>query len=336
MKTVLTLTMVTAGLLCGPASSGEHDFYRYLRYPAKLVPGVGRDKVEQEGGPGAVGYHRRTVHWWPRKGQDIVDIPEGAPLRVWTRNKGQEDTEALAGLCRNWTTSDPETFEAHLIAFRAFGTSTPVREGELPHIPAAVLRMADGRPRAVVDYGPVGKMISGDDHAFIHRIWEEAYPKLHATVSPDERVTRPGGRRGGLDPDMKLYEAPRPEFNEIEWRKQDAKYPRRGETEKKIVFETQHFRIVSDKTAKGSGGWIQPDNIAYQTLRHKNTFEHIENFWTYVQAAGLSMPFWRRAGPKYRYVITATAGGGYGGCGIGGASLNALCHEFFHGHDWGG
>ena len=124
MKTELMLTMVVAGLVCGPASPEEHDFYRYLRYPAKLVPGVGRDKVEQAGGPNAVGYKRRTVKWWPRKGQDIVDIPEGAPLRTWTRNKGQEDKEALAGICRSWAASDPETFKAHLIAFRSYGTST--------------------------------------------------------------------------------------------------------------------------------------------------------------------------------------------------------------------
>ena len=60
---------------------------------------------------------------------------------------------------------------------------------------------------------------------------------------------------------------------------------------------------------------------------------------TYVQAMGASMPFWRKEGPNYKYEITAApggAGGGYGGCGIGGASLNALGHEFFHGHDWGG
>jgi hypothetical protein len=121
------------------------------------VPGVGRNVVEQQGGPNAVGYHRRTVHWWPRKGQDAVEVPAGVPLRTWTRNKGQEDKEALAGVCRNWTASDPETFKAHLVAFRSFGTSTVDPDPRINQalIPAAVLRMEDGEQRTVVDNGYV-------------------------------------------------------------------------------------------------------------------------------------------------------------------------------------
>ena len=38
----------------------------------------------------------RETYFANRQGQDIVDIPEGAPLRTWTRNKGQLDREALA------------------------------------------------------------------------------------------------------------------------------------------------------------------------------------------------------------------------------------------------
>ncbi len=58
-------------------------------------------------------------------GHDIVDIPVGVPLRTWTRSKGQTDKEGLAGLGRNWTTSEDETFKAHLIGFRGFGIDTP-------------------------------------------------------------------------------------------------------------------------------------------------------------------------------------------------------------------
>ena len=106
--------------VCASALATEHDYYANLRYPKELVPGVGRNQVQQAGG-----YQRRTVQWWPRQGQDIVDIPAGAPLRTWTRNKGQTDKEALAGASRNWTTSDGETFKAHLIGFRGFGIDTP-------------------------------------------------------------------------------------------------------------------------------------------------------------------------------------------------------------------
>jgi len=69
---------------------------------------------------------------------DIVDVPEGAPLRVWTRNNGEKDAAALAGLDRNWLTSDPETFKAHLVDLRGFGTSTDVPGSLHPYTPMAV------------------------------------------------------------------------------------------------------------------------------------------------------------------------------------------------------
>ena len=146
LNCVVCLTLFA---LAGGATAEEHDYYKHLRYPAKLAPGVGLDKIEQEGGHGAVGYKRRTVRWWPRKGQDFVDIPEGVPLRTWTRNKGQKDKEALAGISRTWTASDPQTFKAHLVAFRSFGTSSrnPNPKINLPLIPIAVLRTEDGRVR---------------------------------------------------------------------------------------------------------------------------------------------------------------------------------------------
>jgi len=121
---MLTALIATCLYACC-ATAREVDFYKNLRYPAGLVPGVGRDKVEQEGGADAAGYRRRTVTWWPRKGQDVIDVPHGAPLRTWTRNKGREDPEALAGLCRNWTTSDSPTFKAHLVVLKTWRAAWP-------------------------------------------------------------------------------------------------------------------------------------------------------------------------------------------------------------------
>ena len=46
----IILTLVIAGCMCATALAEELDYYRHLRYPSKLVPGVGLDKVEQEGG----------------------------------------------------------------------------------------------------------------------------------------------------------------------------------------------------------------------------------------------------------------------------------------------
>lgn len=42
--------------MCAGAIAGAYDYYKYLRYPRELAPGVGRDKVEQEGGPDAAGH----------------------------------------------------------------------------------------------------------------------------------------------------------------------------------------------------------------------------------------------------------------------------------------
>ncbi len=54
MKSILVLAAWVL-CVCASALAAEHDYYKNLRYPKELVPGVGRDKVEQAGGPNAVG-----------------------------------------------------------------------------------------------------------------------------------------------------------------------------------------------------------------------------------------------------------------------------------------
>jgi len=323
---------LTLFALAGGTLAEEHNFYRHLKYPAKLVPGVGRDKIEQEGGPDAVGYKRRTVQWWPRKGQDIVDIPEGAPLRVWTRNKGQEDKEALAGISRSWTASDPETFKAHLIGFRSFGTSSvdPSPKINQTLIPIAVLRMENGELRGVHNARFHSMMVSQEDHDFIHKTWEEAFPKLHAKVSHEPAVGRAHG-----DIPLKLWKAERPKFYAIDAGK-DAKYPRWGRRGSTLIFNTQHFHFIANPTIWGGAWgqpakWVQPNNVKHQNLYRKNIFEFAENMWTYIEAAGGCMPFWRIAGPNYKFIVQVRGGGSAGGwmhCGIGDANIAALGHEF--------
>ena len=112
--------------------------------------------------------------------------------------------------------SAPETFKAHLIGFRSFGTSTTLAGSERgPLIPAAILRMADGKRRAVVDYGVVSRMLSKEDHEFIHEVWERAYPRLYATVSqgdlPMPEGSVPGGSYGDFN--FKPWTAAAPKFN---------------------------------------------------------------------------------------------------------------------------
>lgn len=334
MRKTTMLAALTIACLCANAVAAEHDFYKNLRYPSKLVPGVGLDKVEQEGGPSAVGYKRRTVQWWPRKGQDIVDVPEGAPLRTWTRNKGQKDKEVLAGVCRTWTASDPETFKAHLIAFKGFGTSTLMNDDDPRSvlIPAAVLRLKNGEQRAIIDYGPVSQMVSAEDHSFIHETWEKAYPSLYAKVSREELPLT------AAYPLKRLKEIS-PKFNGIEPAK-NAKYPLWGERPDEIVIESPHFHTVAHPKAWGRpANWYNPDNIQGQNRYRKSTLEFLENFWTYVEAAGAQMPYWRRHEPNKKYQIhiwASRCAGGWGHCGIGDCGTVAFSHEFFHGQPLGG
>jgi hypothetical protein len=310
------LPILAAALLsiCATAPGAEHDYYGTLHYPKELVPGVGRDKVEQEGGPNAAGYQRRTVQWWPRQGQDIVDIPAGTLLRTWTRNKGQTDREAMAGACRNWTTSDGETFKAHLIGFRGFGIETPdPRFNGYKLAPAAVLRMENGERRAVMVYPPFHSMVSKEDHAFIHKIWQAEWKKVQATQSQDEYVSS-------------TYRV-----------KPDS-----------LVIETDHYTWVSDaQTPYKNLWWMRPHEPEKQNAFRKGSLEYAENMWTHIEATGSSMPYWRLEKPwkKYNILIRLAidggyAGGGFGACDLrdatGGPRNEGLGHEWYHGHPRGG
>ena len=83
----------------GGAIAGDYDFFANIRYPATRRPDVALDKIEQKGGPDAVGYKKRVVHWWPKQGVDVIDVPEGAPLRTWTiRTPEEAPLTALAAV----------------------------------------------------------------------------------------------------------------------------------------------------------------------------------------------------------------------------------------------
>jgi hypothetical protein len=309
-----SLLAVAALCICVSALAAEHDYYGTLHYPKELLRGVGLDTVEQEGGPDATGYQRRTVQWWPRQGQDIVDVPEGVPLRTWTRNKGQTDKQALVGACRNWTSSDGETFKAHLIGFRGFGIETPdPRFKNYKLTPAAVLRMENGERRAVMVYPPFHSMVSQEDHAFIHKIWQAEWKKLQATQSQDEYVSS-------------TYRV-----------KPDS-----------LIIETDHYTWVSDaETPYKNLWWMRPHEPEKQNVFRKGSLEFAENMWTHIEATGSSMPYWRREKPweKYNILIRLAidggyAGGGFGACDLrdatGGPRNEGLGHEWYHGHPAGG
>jgi len=319
MKIKWMLTVLVAACLCASAALAEdYDFYKNLRFHPKLVPGVGLDTVDQAGGADTASYQRRTARWWPRKGQDIVDIPKGAPLRTWTRNKGQKDKEALAGLPQNWTQSDSDTFKAHLVGLRGFAVPTPnPRWGDEVMVPAAVLRLEDGRQKAMVHYKPLSMMLSAEDHKFLFETWKKAWPKLEAAVSPGEFIVNVG---------------------------RDGAYDRPGH----FVMESKHWRFqTGSKTWYDSFHMLCPKEPDKQARYRKGTLEFAENLWTYVENSGTRMPFWREDGPDYKFTVTTGPaivdgwrridpgnGGGYGCCTLywcGGGPRNVkLSHEFFH------
>ena len=313
MKTQLALA--TIAFCCAYAGTihGEHDYYRTLKYPNKRRPDVALDRAEQEGGPNAVGYKRRTVHWWPRKGHDIVDIPEGVPLRTWTRNKGQDDPEALIGVARNWTTSDGDTFRAHLIGFRGFGIETPDPRFNYVLAPAAILRMENGERRGVLVYPPFSMMLSQEDHEFIYRIWQKEWKKIMATQSPEEYVHNPYRVRPNS-----------------------------------LVLETKHFTFTSDaSTEHKTLWWMRPHEPEKQDAYRKGSLEFAENMWMHIEASGSALPMWRREGTwkKYNILVALRVDGGYAGGGFNACDLRdctggprniGLSHEWYHGHASGG
>ncbi|MHC4506315.1 MAG: DUF6055 domain-containing protein, partial [Planctomycetota bacterium] len=142
---------------------------------------------------------------------------------------------------------------------------------------------------------------------------------------------------------MKFWTGARPKFNAMEL-PEDAKYPRWGRSGFNLAFETAHFFIIARPKIWGGpwttpANWIQSDNIERQNHYRKGALENVENLWTYVEAAGASMPYWRLPGPNYRFIIHShrnRAAGGSMHCGITDVSPVVLGHEFFHSMPGGG
>ena len=69
----LSLLSIWSAACAETPRNAEYDFFERAQYPGnRLRPEVELTKIEQEGGPGATGYNRRTVTFWPRQGIDII------------------------------------------------------------------------------------------------------------------------------------------------------------------------------------------------------------------------------------------------------------------------
>ena len=106
-----------------------------------------------------------------------------------------------------------------------------------------------------------------------------------------------------------------PRFGGMELPK-DSKYPRWGEKDGDLLFETKHFSMLARPKHWGHPAlWIRPHDPKGQNLYRKFVMEFCENFWTCIEAAGANMPYWRRPGPNKKYIIhihAARCAGGWG------------------------
>ena len=201
MNTRLLLTLAIAGALYANTASAQYDFFAGARYPGPTKkPGVGLYKVKQAGGDHAEGYQRRTVNWWPRKGVDIIEVKKGMPLRTWTLRDRKLDAEVCridseAGseeLFRRLQSTQPRTFEAHLVGFRGIGNEYGNPFGITGYFcTPVVLRLADGTKRCFTR----GTFIE-EDEKYILDLYMKEMKKLRKKLSPLKYELRQGTLKG--------------------------------------------------------------------------------------------------------------------------------------------
>ena len=322
---VLSVLLLSAGTLCAE----PYDYFRNAQLPTKRRPDVSLDRVEQEGGPDVVGHRKRVVHWWPKRGVDIVDVPEEAIYRTWTLRSGEEadpDWGAFHGR-QPWPVGQPKTFKAHLLGFRGIGNLINqqffgVTRGAI--IPAVVLRLPDGSKRCFTR----GSFIETDED-LIMDLYEKEMARIKKTL-------------------YKAY------YNVSPWAaKMFPNIAEPGEPGT-MRFETTRFSYGSGSQAPPgkSNPWVDMKQKEKTELFRQGTFRCAEDFWAYQEYAGTLMPYWdKEVLYKYRIGVCGTfrdgdqiipgyAGGGYGACDVanagGGPWSWGLFHEWGHGMYNGG
>jgi len=328
---VLLACTLAAGQI---AAAQEYDYFRNARFPGKLRKDVSLDKIQQSPAtPGKLA--KRVVLWWPKRGVDIVDPPQGSPLRTWTIRSVAEEPLVEMGYFAKWwppTLRGKKSFKAHLLGFRGVGSELgdPFQPEAIKRAfgthgrgwcPAVVLRLEDGRKRCFT-----AGSFSNDDQEYILKLYVREMKRIRKTLENLPRPTSPSKKAG---------------------------WPQ-GEMYKPGTFrvETQHF-VVSAGSQSPVGAhspWVDASRKAETTQYRNATLGVFEDFWAYNEYAGHLMPHWN--GPADRFVryfvdvpgtmrdgfgeIPGFAGGGGGGCSIRHAAWHALFHEWGHGARAGG
>jgi len=318
--------LVIVATVIGSAAFGEYDYFRNAQYPVGLRPDVGLDKVEQEGGPDATGYKKRTVQWWPKRGVDVVDVPKGAVYRTWTLDTEKDGLLGEFRFRRKWGTKQPKQFKAHLLGFRGIANDIGSQLwGGPPRIaPAAVLRLEDGSKRCFTR-----DSFCKADEDFLMDLFLKEMKRIQGTL-------------------YKAYYNPR--LHSVRSFPNNALPTEVGT----MRLETPHFSFNGGSQAGPgrSNPWVDIDEPEETARFRKGSKQCAEFFWTYLEHAGSLMPFWdKETLHKYNIKVAGTyrdgemiipgfAGGGYGGCVIanagGGPWSPGLFHEWGHGVPNGG
>ena len=302
----------------------SYDYFRNIQYPGVRRADVGLDKIVQEGGPNAVGYNKRVVTWWPKKGVDIVDVPKGVSLRTWTIRTPEMEPLVELGVFAKWWPEDlrgKKQFKAYLIGFRGIGSAQDIPfwdEGRIRAqgkgiCPGVILRLEDGRKRCFTKGS-----FSDADQKYILDLYEKEMARVHKTLEPPPTK---------IPADL------------------ESRYPV-GK-----LYSPGTFRVESDRFVISSGSEEAGDGIPgvwINQAREKDSVQHraatlrmFEDYWAYNEYSGHLMPFWEKP-VQYKYSIVYGGtlvngieimgrgnGGGYGGCST--ACWEGLYHEWGHG-----
>jgi len=321
--THVALVSLVLCLLSHSAIAAEgYDYFNNIRYPATKRADVELDKVEQAGGADAVGYNKRVVNWWPKKGVDSVAIPDGVELRTWTIRTAEMEPLVEAGYFAKWWPVElrgKKQFQAHLLGFRGIGSKggDPFADEALIRAqgkgicPSVILRLEDGRKRCFARGS-----FSDKDQEYILDLYEKEMARIRMMQEPP-----PEGKRSDVEGRFPICERNTPgTYRE----------------------ESDHFIIASGSEELDDGipgAWINPRREADAAEYRTNTFRIFEDYWAYNEYCGHLMPFWEKpVRNKYLVVYGSTKANGieeYGrGNGGGYAACTTACWEGLY-HEWG-
>jgi hypothetical protein len=295
----------------------EAPLFERAKMRGRVLDEVSRDVIKQTPGDG---YRLRTVDWWPKKGVDIVEEPEGEP-RTWTIRPESLTVEDRK-TAKWWPRSlrGKTQFKAHLLGFRGIGAAQNPWGDDVtkPITPAVVLRLPDGRKRCFVRGS-----FSDEDEKYIVDLYEKQMKVLRDNTFEEgfERVAASHNMQEEIS-DNPLY------------------------TPGTTHISSKHFTATlgSEPPDDVYGSkWLIADDKERAALNRKLIMRGWEDWWAYLEHGGNLMFHSEKLGPKYKYrfliggtkkdgkVLGRGFGGGYGASSGGDGWWAGLYHEWGHG-----